>query len=239
MRIFFLSLLLLFTTLLSGCGKTEASTHTEQAPENGAQFRKGEGLSLTNEMKQAIRLQLVEVGEEKIAATFNVSLRALRGGGASNEMTGWLTERQAAIVKPGMQMELNVSGAVPPAQGTVIRVEKALYAALGDYEMFVTAGNPLPQSVSVTATFRSPEGDAVAAIPRSALLKTAEGTFVYTVNGKFYLRTPVKVGAMNERSVEIMDGLYSGDEIVASPVMSLWMAELQVLRGGKACTCGH
>ena len=59
------------------------------------------------------------------------------------------------------------------------------------------------------------------------------------MNGKFYLRTAVKVGAMNEQAVEITDGLYSGDEIVASPVMSLWMAELQVLRGGKACTCGH
>jgi multidrug efflux pump subunit AcrA (membrane-fusion protein) len=79
----------------------------------------------------------------------------------------------------------------------------------------------------------------VPSIPRSALLKTAEGTFAYTVNGKFYLRTPVKVGAMNEHVVEITDGLYAGDEIIASPVMSLWMAELQVLRGGKACTCGH
>ena len=49
----------------------------------------------------------------------------------------------------------------------------------------------------------------------------------------------MKVGAANEQSVEITDGLYAGDEIVAAPVMSLWMAELQVLRGGKACTCGH
>lgn len=72
-----------------------------------------------------------------------------------------------------------------------------------------------------------------------ALLKTAEGSFVYTVNGSFYVRSPVKTGAANNKFVEITDGLYSGDEIVTTPVISLWMAELQVLRGGKACTCGH
>jgi multidrug efflux pump subunit AcrA (membrane-fusion protein) len=59
------------------------------------------------------------------------------------------------------------------------------------------------------------------------------------VNGFYYVRTPVKVGASGGEHVEITDGLYAGDEIVVSPVMSLWLAELQVLRGGKACTCGH
>ena len=58
-------------------------------------------------------------------------------------------------------------------------------------------------------------------------------------NGKFFVRTPVTAGAMNDDHVEITEGLYAGDEVVTTPVMSLWMAELQVLRGGKACTCGH
>jgi hypothetical protein len=44
---------------------------------------------------------------------------------------------------------------------------------------------------------------------------------------------------MNNELVEITDGLYAGDQIVTSPVNDLWMAELQILRGGKACTCGH
>ena len=67
----------------------------------------------------------------------------------------------------------------------------------------------------------------------------AEGSFVYAVNDGFYLRTAVKVGAANEQFVELTEGVYAGDEIVVSPVQSLWMAELQLLRGGKACTCGH
>jgi multidrug efflux pump subunit AcrA (membrane-fusion protein) len=77
------------------------------------------------------------------------------------------------------------------------------------------------------------------AIPRVSLLKTAEGSFVYAVNGERFVRTPVKVGAENSERVEITDGLYSGDQIVSNGVMPLWLAELQVLRGGKACTCGH
>ena len=44
---------------------------------------------------------------------------------------------------------------------------------------------------------------------------------------------------MDEDHVEIKDGLYSGDVVVTKAVKSLWMAELQVLRGGKACSCGH
>ena len=77
------------------------------------------------------------------------------------------------------------------------------------------------------------------AIPQAALLTTAEGTFVYAKNDEFFLRTSVKVGARSGDHVEITDGLYTGDEIVTTPVMALWLAELQVLRGGKACTCGH
>jgi hypothetical protein len=87
--------------------------------------------------------------------------------------------------------------------------------------------------------FRIPAAEPLTAVPRSALLKTAEGWFVYVVNESFFLRTPVTVGAMNAGIAEITEGLYAGDQIVVSPVSSLWMAELQILRGGKSCTCGH
>jgi hypothetical protein len=121
----------------------------------------------------------------------------------------------------------------------VKRIEKAPDATLGDFEIAVEPAAPIETGVRAQATFRSVAGNAVTAVPRSALLKTAEGLFVYTVNGEFLVRTPVKVGALSDAYAEITDGLYSGDQIVVSPVMSLWLAELQVLRGGKACTCGH
>jgi multidrug efflux pump subunit AcrA (membrane-fusion protein) len=79
----------------------------------------------------------------------------------------------------------------------------------------------------------------VVSIPRSALLQTAEGNFVYTVSGNRFVRTTIKIGARNDKFVEVVDGLYAGDQVVVKPVMTLWLAELQAIRGGKACADGH
>lgn len=217
---------------LSGCGPAEAKT-SERPPENGAQFKKDQGVALTDVMKKAIGLKLAEVAEEKIAPSFTVALSS-----SANEVTGWLTAEQAALVKPGIELDLRPADA-PMVRGTVKRVEKAPYATVGEFEVAVETATPLEAGVRVQATFRGSPGDAVTSVPRSALLKTAEGNFVYAVNGEYYVRTPVKVGAMGDAHAEITDGLYAGDQIVTSAVMSLWLAELQVLRGGKACTCGH
>lgn len=240
---------------LSGCqgnksiaAKSEAS---EKAPENGAQFKQGEGISLTPEMKQSLEVKTAEVSEEKIIPAFTTILHVMPSHqtrtatvtintSGSCEASGWMTAKQAAWLKPGMQVELRGEEfKAPVVTGKINRLEKVPYATIGDYEVSVEVPVSLQDGARVSATFRAPEGEAVATIPRSALLKTAEGTFAYTVNGKFYMRTPVKVGAMSDDRVEITDGLYAGDEVIVSPVMSLWMAELQVLRGGKACTCGH
>lgn len=225
------------TTLNTACSKVDAAATTkhEAAPENGAQFKKGEGLSLTDTMKKAIALQIADVGEEKVGSSITVNLSAMK----PNEASGWLSPQQAEQVKPGIEVELQPEGNGHALKGTVQRVEQMPFGTLCDYEITITTAQTLNIGTRLKGTLHAPPGDAVAAIPRSALLKTAEGNFVYAVNDSFYVRTPVKTGAMNDALVEITDGLYSGDQIVTTPVMSLWMAELQVLRGGKACTCGH
>ncbi|SKA85253.1 hypothetical protein SAMN02745166_01123 [Prosthecobacter debontii] len=215
---------------LSSCSQSNASPSHTVAPENGAQFKEGKGVSLTTLMMESIGLQTAEVQEEKIAPSFTVNLQAIQRG---SEASGWLTEAQAQQVKPGMVVEIGST------QGNVLRIAKAPYLTLGDYEVTVQTAAPAEAGAALTATFRFPASDAVTAIPKAALLTTAEGTFVYAKNDEFYLRTPVKVGSANGEHVEITDGLYTGDEIVTTPVMSLWLAELQILRGGKACNCGH
>ena len=87
----------------------------------------------------------------------------------------------------------------------------------------------------VEAVVPAGKAETVVAIPASALLKTAEGNFVYTVSGDRLLRAEVKVGEINNDIVDVKDGLYAGDQIVVNPVMTLWMAELQSIRGGKSC----
>jgi uncharacterized OB-fold protein len=243
--------------LLSACHSDKTSSAkgegetSEKAPENGAQFKQGEGISLSPEMKQSLNVKTAEVSEEKVVPTFTTTLHVMPSRltraatvtistSPSLEANGWLTAKQAALLKPGMQVELRGEDPdAPTITGKIGRLDEVPHASIGDYEVSVEVPSALQEGAHVSATFRAPEGEAVATIPRTALLQTAEGTFAYTINGKFYIRTPVKVGAMSEDRVEITDGLYAGDEVIVSPVMSLWMAELQVLRGGKACTCGH
>jgi hypothetical protein len=231
MKYLFLSMIVALAGLLTNCSESHASPREERPPENGAQFKKGEGLSLTDEMARSIKLQTAEVIEEKIAAVVPVTLRPLPGG---SEAAGWLDSTQASKVQPGFVVKLQGG-----SSALVKSVRKSDFAALDEHEAIITSDTNLPVGSELQGTILLPELEAGASIPQSALLKTAEGNFVYAKNGKFFVRTPVTVGASNGSRVEITDGLYSGDEVVTSPVMSLWMAELQVLRGGKACTCGH
>lgn len=236
MKLFLFILLMSAATVLTSCGDSHATLSAghaeadEHGPENGAQFKEGKGVALTDLMAKSIGLQTADVTEEKIAPSFTISVQAMQHG---TEAVGWLTQAQAAKVQPGLAVSLD------SLQAIVLSVEKTPYPALGDFEVRLQTRVSIEAGIAIQATFRFPAGDAVTSIPKSALLTTAEGTFVYAKNDSFYLRTPVKVGAMSDQLVEITDGLYAGDEVVIKPVMSLWMAELQVLRGGKACTCGH
>lgn len=238
MKLLFLFLLIPFAVSLTSCGESAVSISDEDetgsTAESGAQFKEGHGLSLTPLMAKAIGLQTAEVQEEKIAPVFTTALQTMERG---TEASGWITEAQAARVQPGMEVELDHAGG--KTKGSVLRLEKSPYVTLGDFEIKVQAREIINAGTALTATFRFPAGDAVPTIPKSALLTTAEGTFVYAKNDAFYVRTPVKTGTRSNDQIEITDGLYAGDEIVTSAVMSLWLAELQVLRGGKSCTCGH
>jgi hypothetical protein len=71
--------LCLLAALGASCSRPQTAAVSEAiAPENGAQFRKGEGLVVTDEMKEVIGLKIVEVAEEKVARSFSVTLRVIR-----------------------------------------------------------------------------------------------------------------------------------------------------------------
>ncbi len=226
----------------------------EGAAGDAVQLKEGHGLALHQKIRESIGLKLAEVGEESIAPELKADLHVIRGadtglrqvaltlGAGTIEVNGWIPTEKAAYIKPGQEVALRVDSlgaGTATEKGVVKRVEKSPYAGLGNFEVVVETEALLDTGTGVAATFRAPAGDPVPAVPRSALLKTAEGWFVYAVNENFFLRTAVKVGAMNGDFAEITEGLYAGDQIVTSPVNTLWMAELQILRGGKSCTCGH
>jgi hypothetical protein len=212
----------------------------EQIFSAAVDLKEGHGLQLHPKIKDAIALKVAEVVENRIAPEFNTQLlvrNSSSGGGAT--ASGWLSANQAGDAKVGQKVELWDSLGGPRLQGEISGVEASPFPALGDFEILVNLPQGGTDGARLNALIRGAEKTDVTTVPRSALLKTAEGWFVYTVNEEFYLRTPVQVGAMTDDVAEVTEGLYAGDQIVTSPVETLWMAELQILRGGKSCTCGH
>lgn len=67
----------------------------------------------------------------------------------------------------------------------------------------------------------------VMSVPRSALLGEPSRRFVYIKDYELkhaFVKTPVVVGAMNDRFAEILDGLVAGDEVVTQGGYSLSFA---------------
>ena len=117
--------------------------------------------------------------------------------------------------------------------GVVLGVNNAL--AIGDVEVLVGITNSaagLKPGEFLAATIAIPRAQEVTVVAKPALLRAAEGTFVYTVNGDAFYRTAVTVGAESEGLVEIADGLLPGDLVVTQAVEKLWLIELRATKGG-------
>jgi len=245
---------------LTGCGHKESDGHAHKEGEEepgvaaGIIYNAKQGLRVSPETAKFIGLQVADVEERKIAAAFQFSAQVYRAA----------SEAQFASLQPGGRPDALASGNVSPTDATklsegqrvsvqaahgggslparVVAVKRDLEIASGQVEVLIAISDG--QQTLASGAFVSvdvPLGGEknVVSVPRSALFRTTEGDFVYTVSGEHFMRTPVKPGAVNHDFVEIADGLYAGDQIVVQPVITLWMAELQSLRGGKACADGH
>ena len=135
------------------------------------------------------------------------------------------------MVKPKQSVKL-ITSEEKALEGFVVKVQKQLTQAEAEVIVGVTTESTLKEGEFVSATISIPRDTAVIVIPSSALLRAAEGTFVYVVNGGAYYRTPVKVGSEAEGNIEVTDGLYAGDQVVSKPVETLWIIELRATKGG-------
>ncbi|HEY0943829.1 MAG TPA: hypothetical protein VGD81_01130 [Opitutaceae bacterium] len=119
----------------------------------------------------------------------------------------------------------------PPREARVVRVDRTHVAASGQVELTLE----LPEPAAIGATLRltlSGSAQEAVAVPASAILRSAGGTFLYVVNGDALLRTPVTLGLSDGMYQEITDGIYEGDEVVVSAVEQLWLTELRLTKGG-------
>lgn len=252
-------------TLLVGCkkahhegdghGHADGGHESTEAPleEVGVSFSKKSGLRVPPETAKFIGLQTAEVEERKVAAESHFVAQVYRTANGA----------QFAALTPGVSVTTLASGRISPAEAALLDVGQsisvvaeganalpALVSALnrgweksgGQIEVLLSIADKdgrLANGAFVSATVTLGGEKTVVSVPRSALLRTAEGDFVYTVSGESFVRAAVKLGGVNPEFAEVTDGLFEGDRIVTNPVMTLWMAELQSIRGGKACADGH
>ena len=230
-------------------GTFDLSFASEDGPEHyeselkGTAFREGKGLEVAEATKKAIGLKTLEVEEGLIKSDVHLSAQVYRvtkhEGGNSNLLFASirLPAEEAKKLSAGMRIEgKDISG------GSVMNLDSSTLRATGEMEILLelqaSSGSVQVGDILEVSAVGKP-GEPSSIIPRSALLETISGTFVYVPNGKYFFRNQVKVGAKSEDKVEITEGLYAGDEVVSEGVKALWLAELQATKGGVSCADGH
>lgn len=217
--------------------------HKESASE-GARYSEGKGIQLMEETSRAIGLVTAEAGERELTPMVSVEAQVYRSAAepsrpgreetGSAYATAFVPPRVAGSLKAGDPAELHTGNERYSAQ--VWKIEPVSREAVNNEEVILKIADPeavlrVGEFVSGAVT-RSGGAAAVVAIPRSAVLETATGKFVFVENGRFLLRTPVTTGAESADYIEISDGLYPGDVVATQPVETLYLIELRSTKGG-------
>ena len=214
--------------VLAGCGKPapaggheghDHSAHNHTEEESPVKFKEGVGLQLSAETSTALGLKTEEVEERSVRHAYEVTASVFEAGPPA----------RASSLVPG-----EVADALekhPPTEAKILSIHRSLSSAMTQVEIvFAIPDNP-PVGSTISLTLRGPVITG-SAVPQSALLRTATGTFVYVVNGANLLRTAVKLGANDSEYIEIIDGLYAGDVVATAGVEQLWLTELRLTKGG-------
>jgi len=228
---------LFFALLISG-------TQVGKARE-AASYKEGSGITMGSESKEFIGLKLAEVEERSEPFDIRFTSQVYRESGEMSQNAGELSgfAYASAWVDPSVADRLKSGTPLlvygnENTTGTIIQLDQTMSANGGQIEALIQIQDKdqiwkIGDFVHVSPMLE--RGDSVAMIPRSALLETAYGTFVFVVNGKYFIRTEVKVGSRYGDLFEITDGLYGGDVVVVQPVETLYLIELRATKGGGHC----
>lgn len=250
----------MFAAALAGCGRNSSRQATENEhreehdhPSGGVTFSANRGIYVPAEAAAFLGLRIADVEERAVRSEFRFSAQVYRTATDARlasvdpiapttaYASGDVSAEEAGVLRGGQPVTLQLDRGAP-LSGRVTEIHAHTDKAVEHFDVTVAINDSGAQlAAGMFVTVKAPVGTdkPVASVPRSAVLQTAEGNFVYAVSGEHFVRTAVKIGMINDQFVEISDGLYAGDQVVATPVMTLWMAELQSIRGGKACADGH
>ncbi len=211
----------------AGAGHDHAA-HSGAETGQGVSFKEGRGLRLSPEVIRALAIKTEDATERPLAAELSASAQILATA-PRILATARVPEADAAALEKAS-----------PAGAKLLLADRSATQATRFVDLVFEIENPPapapaspPPRVGGFVTLALAGDPAtVLAVPRSAVLETAAGPFVYVVNGDAFLRTSVRTGARSASLVEITDGLYAGDVVAVSPVEQLWLAELRLTKGG-------
>lgn len=225
----------------AGAGEADAHGHSHgheeeaEAP-SGASYKKGKGVLVKDATKKLLGLATTEVAEKPLARRVEFVVQAVPSGSSPARWlaTGTAPRGQLTGVQAGQEVALRADDGAT-FTGRVKALDESLGRIHGEVEVVVEFNGPATAQPSVTflhATLTLPTAKAALVVPKSAVLRTAAGTFVYAVNGDAYQRTAVKTGAEADGFIEVTDGLLEGDAVVVKPVEALYLVELRAVKGG-------
>ena len=140
-------------------------------------------------------------------------------------------EHLAGKMKPGASAHIRVA-ALPDEKfkGRLLRFATAAHRESGTIDAIFQLPNPgLTLRPAMRAEFSVilSRREGVLSIPRSALQGDPTDRYVYVADYELpnaFVKTPVQVGSINDRFVEITDGLFPGDKVVTQGAYSLAFA---------------
>lgn len=218
--------------------------HHDEKGEGGASFVEDKGIALIGKTKKALGLELMEAKERKMMPIVTLEAQVYRSASEPSrpdgEQTGsayataLLAPQLAAVLKAGDSGTLRSSNAEYSA--SVWKVDPASKAAVNNEEIILQIPDPshglrVGEFVFGSIT-KSSIAEAVVSVPRSAVLETITGKFVFVVNDDYLLRTPVTTGTENAGFIEIINGLDAGAIVATQPVETLYLIELRATKGG-------
>jgi len=196
--------------------------HEAHADEDGdapARFVEGRGLLLADRTAEALGLATSRAELQFVTPSYEVSASVFEAGAPARASSFVPVELADALETP------SVEGA------KLIHIRRELVGALKQAELVFEIPGKATVGSTLTLQLTTPRREGLS-VPRSALLHTATGTYLYVVNKDHLLRTPVKTGAGDQDRVEILDGLHPGAVVVIAAVEQLWLTELRLTKGG-------
>ena len=216
--------------------------HGEEAA--GARYAEGKGITLLDETKKAIGLELTEAEEREIAPILPLEAQVYRAANEPSRPGGEQSGSAYATAFVSPVLADTLKGGEPAAmmageksyEARIWRVDLVTKDVVNNAEVILQIPDPasalkIGKFLSGSVTQSGAQQTALT-VPRSAVLETAIGKFAFVENGDYLLRTPVSTGAESTDYIEVTDGLYAGDIVASNPVETLYLIELRATKGG-------